>query len=72
MTEFEDRLRKYETYLEQKIAEHMAESEVFGSNFTRSHLREQAENLEMARDKLYEIFPEIKPTGYKTVVERDS
>ena len=72
MTEFEDRLRKYGTYLEQRIAEHLEESEGFASNSTKRHFREQAESLELARDMQYEIFPEIKPAAYKTVAERDA
>ena len=71
MTEFEDRLRKYGTYLEQKAAEHMANSK-FESLHGSIAEEGQAVTLRLARDTLYEIFPEIKPADYKTVAGEDA
>lgn len=53
-----ERVKQYVTYLNDEIDQHM---------FVRE---ERANELKFARDKLYEIFPEIKPARYKTTVLR--
>ena len=54
-----DRVKQYVTYLEEEIEQHTLVRE------------EYADVLRYARDKLYKIFSEIKPVGYKTVAQLD-
>jgi hypothetical protein len=65
---FTEGIRQYVLYLEQEIAEHEGNAgieSIAGSMAEEGHGRV----LQRARDRLYEIFPEIRPTEYKTVAE---
>ena len=67
---FVEGIKQYAAYLEQGIAQHTANSElesIAGSIAEEGH----ATTLKLARDKLYDIFPEMKPAGYKTIAELD-
>ena len=65
---FAEGIRQYVLYLEQEIAEQGGKG-VFESVAGSMAEERNARVLQSARDRVYEIFPEMRPAGYKTVAE---
>ncbi len=60
----EDKLRNYVRYLDEQIKEHEANSKL--ESISGSIAEEgNARALQLARDRFYSIFPEIRPADYK-------
>ena len=63
-----EKIRQYIAYLDEEIEGHRASARL------ESLAGELAEErcafvLHQSRDKLYELFPELRPAGYKTALE---
>ena len=65
-----DRLKQYVDSIEKKIGQYRYTDEK-ESLFDNAPLDGPALILKLQLDKFYEIFPEIKPDGYKTQAKLD-
>jgi hypothetical protein len=61
-----EKVRQYTIYLDQEISDHLADAElesIHGSIAAEGRARV----LQLARDRFYEIFPEMKPANYVSI-----
>jgi len=61
--EYLEKLREYDFYIKQKMLEARSSLNGFFAEESKTEI------LKSAREKLFEVFPEIKPRGYSTIAE---
>ena len=65
------KIKKYADYLDKEIEKHLRSAGLINETVYSIGQETYARKLMLARDRLYEIFPEIKPAVYKTVADLD-